>query len=222
MGFLARMLQNFSELLRGLLRLGASLLRGLFTALLALILLFEEWGWRPLAEFLALLARFRLWSRAEGWIAGLPPYGALIVFTLPTLLLLPVKLGAFYLLAQGKVLVAGLFLALAKIVSTALIARIFSLTRPSLMQLSWFASLYNWLVPWKEAIFANIRATWPWRYSRMLKTKAAREIRNIWAQWRPWLSARWKLLRRRVARLRWKLVISSGWIWQRLRRALKS
>ena len=46
--------------------------------LAALILLFEEWGWRPLSNLIARLARFPLWAAVERWIAGLPPYGALV------------------------------------------------------------------------------------------------------------------------------------------------
>ena len=46
----------------------------------------------------------RLW--VEGRIHQLPPYGALAIFLLPTLLLLPVKLLALWLIGQGKVQVS--------------------------------------------------------------------------------------------------------------------
>lgn len=222
-------METFSRIVRALGRAAGWLIglvwRGVRlcgTLLLALVLLFEEWGWRPLAELLALLARFRLWARIEGWIASLPPYGALVIFALPTLILLPVKLGAFWLLAHGKVIWAGLFLAGAKVVSTALVARIFLLTRPALMRLAWFARLYNWLMPWKEAIFAHIRATWPWRYGRMLKTKVTHEARKAWAAWRPWLLARWARLGPALARLKWRLSLAAARAWARLRAALRS
>ncbi len=48
----------------------------------------------------------------------------------------------------------------AKIASTALVARIFILTKPSLMQIAWFARAFNWFVPWKDAIYAQIRESW--------------------------------------------------------------
>ncbi|HZA01366.1 MAG TPA: hypothetical protein VE665_03705, partial [Hyphomicrobiaceae bacterium] len=38
---------------------------------LAVIILFEEWGWRPLAEVVARLQRFRLWARFEAWARDL-------------------------------------------------------------------------------------------------------------------------------------------------------
>ena len=42
-------------------------------ALLALIIVFEEWGWRPLAAALASLARLAPVAKLEAGIAALPP-----------------------------------------------------------------------------------------------------------------------------------------------------
>ncbi len=39
-----------------------AVLRNVFTALLAVLLLFEEWGWEPLARAMAGLARLPLWA----------------------------------------------------------------------------------------------------------------------------------------------------------------
>lgn len=153
--------------------------------LAALILLFEEWGWRPLVEALAYLARFPLWARMEQAIAGLPPYGALAALAVPTSLLFPLKFVALYLLAAGQVIAAGLLFAGAKIASTALIARIFMLTKPALMRIGWLAATYNVVMPWKEALFAWIRASWVWRYGRMLKTRARIGIKRAWVRLKP-------------------------------------
>jgi hypothetical protein len=67
-------------------------LRTALEILVALIIVFEEWGWRPLADLLGRLARWRPWAAIEAVIIRLPPYVALVVFALPTLLLLPLKL----------------------------------------------------------------------------------------------------------------------------------
>ena len=66
----------------------------------------------------------------------------------------------------------------AKFASTALIARIFLLTKPALMQIPWFAYAYGVFVPWQEALFARIRASWPWRYGRILKWRAEQYVRQ--------------------------------------------
>src|SRR5882724_10544240 len=102
-------------------------LRTALEILLALIIVFEEWGWRPLADLLGRLARWRPWAAVEAAIIRLPPYAALVVFALPTTLLLPLKFLALVLIAKGQVILAGLLFLAAKVVATALIARLFVL-----------------------------------------------------------------------------------------------
>jgi hypothetical protein len=147
---------------------------------LALVILFEEWGWRPLAAALAKLARWRLWARAEALVADLPPYLALCVFALPTALLFPLKLLALFLIAKGQAVAAGTLFVAAKVVGTALVARIFQLTQPALMRIPWFAWAYARFMPWKEAVFAAIRQTWAWRYGRILKARVKRIAEPAW------------------------------------------
>lgn len=152
---------------------------------LALILLFEEWGWRPLVAALEWLSRFKVWARLELFIAGLPPYAALAALALPTSILFPLKLLSIYLLSNGQFFAAGLLFVGAKIASTALIARLFLLTKPALMRIGWFAVLHDWIMPWKEALFAKIRASWAWRYGRMLKNRVRLEVKQAWQRLRP-------------------------------------
>lgn len=173
------------SIVRGVWRFLKPPLAGLLNIFLALVLLFEEWGWKPLAAALAWFARFRLIARIETLIASLPPYPSLAVFALPTAILLPVKLGALWLLAGGHVLTAGALLAAAKVVSTALVARIFTLTKPALMRIGWFARAYDWFVPWKEALFARVRASFAWRYGRMVKSRAKQVLRRLRERWQP-------------------------------------
>ena len=120
--------------------------------LLALIIVFEEWGWRPLADLLGRLARWRPWAVLETLIVRLPPYAALVVFALPTPLLLPLKFLALFLIAKGQMVLAGLLFVAAKVVATALVARLFMLTQPALMQIGWFAWGYDTVMPWKDAL----------------------------------------------------------------------
>lgn len=150
--------------------------RGLFEGVLALWLLFEEWGWKPLAAALARLGRLAPFAAAERLIQRLPPYPALLVFALPSALLFPLKLVALYLVTQGfKVAAAGLFVG-AKIVGTALVARLFQLTQPALMRIGWFRRGYEILMPWKDALFAQIRASWAWRYGRIVKARIKKAL----------------------------------------------
>jgi len=157
--------------------------------LAALILLFEEWGWRPLSNFLAHLARYPLWAKAELFIAGLPPYGALCALAIPSAVLIPAKLLGVYFLAGGHLISAAVVIFLAKVASTALIGRIFLLTKPALMQIGWFAHAYELFVPWRDTLFARIRESWVWRYGRVVKWRARNYLRGIWVRWQPQLEA---------------------------------
>lgn len=179
------------EVLRTLWELAREPMITALNVIAALIVLFEEWGWRPLSELLARLARFAPVAVVERAIAGLPPYGALFAIALPTTLLLPLKFVSVWLLANGHYVTATLLFVGAKIASTALIARVFLLTKPALMQIAWFARAYGWFVPWRDALFAEIRASWVWRYGRMVKTRVRLEIGRAWARMRPRVADLW-------------------------------
>jgi membrane-bound ClpP family serine protease len=164
-------------------------LRTALEILLALVIVFEEWGWRPLADLLGRLARWRPWAALEAAVIRLPPYAALVVFALPTLLLLPLKFLALILIAKGQVLLAGLLFVAAKVVATALIARLFMLTQPALMQIGWFASAHDTVMPWKEALTAQVRASWAWRVGRVWKERVKRVVGAAAQRWRPTIEA---------------------------------
>lgn len=158
----------------------ARALRAVATGVLALAILFEEWGWEPLQRALGRLARLPLLRQLEALIARLPPYAALAVFFVPTLALLPVKLAALWLLAHGHKLAGLGLIVAAKLGGTAVVARLFMLTRPALLRLAWFARLYARWTAWKDALLAHVRASWAWRWGRAFKRAAHRR----WARWR--------------------------------------
>ena len=152
---------------------------------LALLILLEEWGWQPLADLLGRFVQWQPWARLEMAIARLPPYPALAVFALPSLLLLPLKFLALFLIAKGQLVLAGLLFAGAKVGATALVARLFMLTRPALMRIGWFAAAYGRFMPWKEAIEAYVRGSYLWRVGRVWKTLAKRAAVAQWQRLRP-------------------------------------
>ena len=127
----AMMRAMFTALLRWLMRWLLRGLRNAATALLALLILFEEWGWEPLQRLVARIARLPLLRRVEAAIVRLPPRAALAVFLLPTLALLPVKLLALGLIAHGKRMLGVAVIVAAKLVGTAVVARLFTLTQPA-------------------------------------------------------------------------------------------
>jgi hypothetical protein len=132
---------------------------------LALVLIFEEWGWEPLARLMARLAKLPLWARMEAFIVRLPPYGALVVFFVPALMLLPVKLLALYWISRGHAVLGIALVLAAKMLGTAAVARLFTLTQPALMQLAWFARWYGLWKRWKDALIARVKNSPVWRAS---------------------------------------------------------
>ena len=159
-------------------------LKRAFGVLVALLVLFEEWGWEPLQRLMARIARLPVLRQLEALIARLPSWAALAVLALPSLLLIPAKLAALWLIASGKKTLGVAFIIVAKVVGTAIVARLFALTRPALMQMAWFATLYARWVAWKDAWTASVRASWAWRLGRVVRRVAQRR----WARWRAGLS----------------------------------
>lgn len=131
--------------------------------LFALIILFEEWGWQPLQDLMARIARLPVLRQLEALIARWPPYAALVAFFLPGLALLPVKIGALWLVAHGQRLLGLAVIVVAKVVGTAIVARLFTLTQPALMRLAWFAALHGRWTAWKGALLAWVRGSALWR-----------------------------------------------------------
>src|SRR5258706_2958210 len=162
-------------------------LRALFTWTVALLILFEEWGWVPLANALAWLGRLPVFRWLESRIRSLPPYAALAVFFAPTIALLPVKLFALWLIGEGRGFLGVTVIVVAKIAGTAVIARLFMLTQPALMQLPWFARLYERWTTWKDTLIAQVRASAAWRAIARAKAQA----REVWQRVRRALLARY-------------------------------
>lgn len=50
------------------------------------------------------------------------------------------------------------------IVDTAVVARLFTLTQPTLMRLRWFALTYALWMRFKHAVLARARASWAWAW----------------------------------------------------------
>jgi hypothetical protein len=157
------------------------ILRGALLLPIALLLLFEEWGWEPLAAAFAALARLPLWAALEAHIKGLRPALALALFALPLLALLPLKLLALYWFQHGHI-TWGLGLVLgSKLLGTAITARLFQLTQPALMQLPWFARLYTPWLRWKNQLLQQVRQSALWRTSRWLGARLRRRLKSWWA-----------------------------------------
>lgn len=150
---------------------------------LALLILFEEWGWEPLGRLMARLARLRFIASAERHITALPPVAALAVYALPWLLLLPVKVLALWLIGGGQALLGCVVVIGAKLLGTAVVARLFRLTKPALLRLAWFAALYGRWFAWKSAMLLWVRQSDLWHRADAIR----RSLGRHWEHWRVWI-----------------------------------
>ena len=151
-------------------------LRQALLAVVALVLVFEEWGWETLSRIVARLGRLPFFAWLESRIRRMSPWAALAMFAVPALSLVPVKLLALFLIGRGHGFFGVVVLLGAKVVGTALLARLFTLTQPALMQLAWFARWYPRWKEWKDRLIGQVRESAMWRTARDLK-------RTLRAQW---------------------------------------
>ncbi len=138
-------------------------IRAFFGVIVALLILFEEWGWEPLQAMLARVGRLPPFAWVEHRIARLGSYAALALLAVPALTILPVKIVAVWLITRGHALLGLATIVVAKVVGTAVLARFFTLTQPALMRIEWFARLYRRWVAWKNELLAWVRASAVWR-----------------------------------------------------------
>lgn len=150
-----------------------------FVLALAIVLWLEEWLWEPLAELMHRLGRLPLLRQIEALLRRAPPWLALACYAVPVLTLLPFKILGLWLLGKGHVLLGTAVFLAAKVVGTAICARIFALTRETLMRLAWFARLWEGFVALRAAVYARVSQHPAWVLGRRL-AQGLREQIKAW------------------------------------------
>ena len=138
-------------------------LRSVSLVLAALVLLIEEWGWRPLTAWAGNVARWPPLARLESRIKTVSPRVALALFLVPALLLLPVKLLALWFINEGRAMLGISVIVLAKLLGTALVGRLFFLLEAQLMTFGWFARSLGWWRATRARILAGVQRSAVWR-----------------------------------------------------------
>jgi hypothetical protein len=156
--------------------------RALLAVPVALWIFVEEWLWDRLLVLTSALAKLPPIRWAETRISKLPSYLALIAFLIPVAMLLPFKLAAFWLIAQGKGVLGTVVFIVAKIVGTVFLARIFALTKPALMTIGWFARSYMAITSWKLRLYDYVRALPVYQAIRQRAAMLKRQAKIWW--WR--------------------------------------
>lgn len=143
---------------------------------LAVFLLIEEWLWDALVKLGSRLSVWLHLLRFDHWLLMASPGIAMTAFLMPVVLIAPVKLIAFWLIAHGQV-IQGIGLLLAtKLSATLLISHIFSLTRSKLMTFVWFAFLYTTITRWLTWAHERLKETEAYTRAIKLKKLAAAKL----------------------------------------------
>jgi hypothetical protein len=122
---------------------------------------------KPVSDW---IARHLVLRRLRAWIRSLRPYPSLALFSVPVIILEPVKPVAAYLAATGQIVSSAVTLVVGEVLKLVLVERLFSLTRDKLMKIPAFAWAYT---RFREAQ-AWLQATEAWQTIRSL-SKAARQ-----------------------------------------------
>jgi hypothetical protein len=122
---------------------------------------------KPISDW---LARHVVLRQLRDWIRSLRPYPSLALFSVPVIMLEPVKPVAAYLAATGQIVSGVITLIVGELLKLVLVERLFSLTRDKLMKIPAFAWAYAKFREAKEWL----EATEAWQAIRAI-SKAARQ-----------------------------------------------
>ncbi|MDN4986369.1 hypothetical protein KUL72_15360 [Bradyrhizobium arachidis] len=123
---------------------------------------------RPISAWLARHFEFK---RLRAWIKSLPPYPSLALFSVPVIILEPIKPVAAYLVATGQFLSGMAAFVGCELLKLVLVERLFHLTRDKLMRIPAFAWVYGKFTEMR----AWLQATEAWRAIRAL-SRAAKDF----------------------------------------------
>jgi hypothetical protein len=161
--------------------LATALRRSLASCLLfvaAVVLLFEEWFWEKSTAVAARLGRLPLLSDIEAWIRGRERSSALALFVVPVVVIYPFKALALYAMARGYVTGGVTAFILAKLVATAVFARLYQLTEHAIIQFHWVRRTRAAFLRGRAFVHAWLNAQPAYRRARVLVRASSRRIKH--------------------------------------------
>ena len=127
---------------------------------------------KPISDW---VANHLVLRRLRAWIRSLRPYPSLALFSVPLIILEPVKPVAAYLAATGQIVSSAVTLIVGELLKLVLVERLFSLTRDKLMKIPAFA--------WAYARFRDakawLEATEAWQAIRSLSNAARQYVARM-------------------------------------------
>jgi hypothetical protein len=140
-------------------------------------MLFEDWVWNTIVALMAAVGRLKIVNRFESLLARQNPYFLLSFFLFPFLIMIPAKLYGLYLITSGKIIRGATIFVVAKGLITALVTRLFVISKPKLLQIKIFARFYQWFTEKKEWLYAEVRKLKAWQIARTWIAKLKTRLR---------------------------------------------
>ena len=153
--------------------------RVVLLGVLVVVIFVEEWGWRPLVALAAAIARWPPLAVLERRIRAAPRHVALALFLVPAIALIPVKLGAVWLIQDGRASLGIAVIVAAKVVGTAFVGRLFVLVEKQLMTFPWFVRGMAFWQSTRDRVMAALRQSVLWRSARAIRRAARRWLNRL-------------------------------------------
>lgn len=144
-----------------------------------LLLLWEETVWRWARALGALVARIPVMAALERVVARLDARLVFLLFLIPMALLLPLKFLALWLIATGQPLIGLVVVLLAKVVGTAVSARLYVIAEPRLMEIRAFVWMHALVTGWLKAAHAFLDASPGWQAMRRRVAEVKYAVRRL-------------------------------------------
>lgn len=151
----------------------------LLVPIAAAIVFIEETLLRYLGLVMAAIAKWPPVAVIEAWLRRLPPWGALLAFAAPSLLVIPIKLSAVWFALHHRYGLSLLSIVVGKMLATALVARLYMVLRPTLVRMAWYPKAETWLFDWRDRLYAFVRVLPAWQRAKALVQGVRRWMREM-------------------------------------------
>ena len=148
---------------------------------LAILLMIEEWLWDGLNALGHSLIRWVRLESFECWLSERTPNQALIAFSIPLMIVMPLTIIAISLLANGMILQGLLMEVFVKLLATLLVARVFALTKPQLLSFSFLRSVYLTITQWLKWAHDKVVDAPVYIWAKQFKADAKVKLRTWFA-----------------------------------------
>jgi hypothetical protein len=168
-------MQRLKSLLRGAARL-------MLWPVVAGYMLLNDILWPALRPLIAALASLPVFARLADALRKIPPYPAMALFLVPFAILEPLKLVTLWWAATGHVVSGTVGLLIAHGLTVLIPERLFSVLKPTLLTLPWFAAIWSRIVTTRDKILAWVRQTRAFAHLGRLREAVRHAARRI-AAW---------------------------------------